>query len=122
MSYAIAFGTFDGLPVVCLHGEIDGAACPELEERLMSVARAQGSRVILDLSAVSYMESRPFGTILVLHRRLGEADGGLALVVPEGNLRRLFRASGLDLNLALFADIGAASAHLGHLAAHMKGA
>jgi anti-anti-sigma factor len=112
MGYSIAFRTYDGLPVVALGGEIDSGACPDLEARILSAATEHSARVILDLSDVTYMESRPFGTILVASRRLDGLGGGLSLVVPEGNVRRLFHASGLDADLALFDGLAAASAHL----------
>jgi anti-sigma B factor antagonist len=86
-----------GLEVVlAAHGELDLHAAPELRDRL-DVALDEGAKVIvLDLSAVTFIDSMALGVLLGAVNRLRRRGGDLRLVVPNPQLRRIFEISLLD--------------------------
>jgi anti-sigma B factor antagonist len=83
-------------------GELDIATVPELRERLDAAVDAGVSRVVLDLTGVSFMDSVAMAAIL--HARRGLADrGSLAVVIPSGSYTRLVvEIAGLPRCLDLF--------------------
>jgi anti-anti-sigma factor len=90
----------DGLAVVTLRGELDAHDAPRLRELF---ARAIGElsgierpRLVLDLTAVAFLDSTALGSIIGAVRRAREAGGELTLVLPTSPARRIFEITGLD--------------------------
>ena len=54
---------------------------------------------MLDLSAVSFLDSTALGTIVGLLRRVRERDGELRVVLPETEARRIFELTSLERSL-----------------------
>jgi anti-anti-sigma factor len=74
--------------VMTAAGELDIATVPALRRRLDAVIDAGAKRLVLDLSAVSFMDSVAMAAIL--HARTRLSDGGrLAVVIPSGSYTRL---------------------------------
>ena len=79
-------GTFD---VVTVRGEIDLVTAPLLKDAFAGL----GSRIIVDLRAVGFMDSS--GLAVLLHQK-DEMDGGELRIVADGPaVLRLFELSGL---------------------------
>lgn len=86
--------------VVSLSGELDAYDAPSLRSTFTELTtRRQGAVVVLDLSAVSFVDSTALGTIVGLLRRVREGDGELRVVLPESNARRIFELTSLDRTL-----------------------
>jgi anti-sigma B factor antagonist len=99
-------GTADGedIAVLSAGGEIDYAASPQLRERLADCISAGGRRLVLDLSAVTFIDSTALGALVGAVVRLHEAGGGsLAVVCAEENKRvlRIFEIAGVESLIAL---------------------
>jgi anti-sigma B factor antagonist len=87
--------------VLVVSGDADLHLAPELRDRL-GEAIADGVRhVVVDLSAVTFIDSMALGVLLGARNRLQDADGDLRLVVPESDVRRIFELSLLDQIFAL---------------------
>jgi anti-sigma B factor antagonist len=86
---------FPGGLVLTLRGELDAYDAPELRS-VFGDAASENRVVVLDLSAVSFLDSTVLGAIVGLQRRLREADGELRVVLPESEARRVFALTGLD--------------------------
>jgi anti-sigma B factor antagonist len=86
-------------------GELDAATAPALAERLRE--RTEPA-VIVDLTAVSFMDST--GLSILLNARLRYTRAGRCLVVlcPDGPARRVLRLSGLEETLSVTDSLGAA--------------
>jgi anti-sigma B factor antagonist len=80
-------------------GEIDLYGAPELSDALSSVARER--RVLIDLTAVSFLDSTALGVVVAAVRELGENGSAARVVLPKGSARRIFELTTLDQVLPL---------------------
>ncbi|MGZ8695417.1 MAG: STAS domain-containing protein [Gaiellaceae bacterium] len=88
--------TFDpsGL-VLTVSGELDIATAPALRARLDAAIEAGTHRLVIDLSATSFLDSVALATIVHAKQRLPE-DGKLALAIdPSSYVMLVFEGSGL---------------------------
>jgi anti-sigma B factor antagonist len=78
--------------VTILRGELDLQASRSLGQRLNEEVGAgtTAADVILDLSAVSFIDSSAMGVIVQADQRLGRQGRGLALVAPDGSAAAQF--------------------------------
>jgi anti-sigma B factor antagonist len=94
----------EGTHLVVASGELDLATAPELAGELRAaVAEGQGN-VVVDLCAVSLMDSSGLTILLNAFRRLTHQARGLNVACRPGPIRRVFEAAGLDRTLPLFDD------------------
>ena len=103
--------TPDGTAIVTAEGELDAYAAPELTACLASLGDARD--VVVDLSAVSFLDSTALGIVLRTVREIGERGGEVRLVLPETTARRIFEITMLDRVLPLAATRDDALAELG---------
>jgi anti-sigma B factor antagonist len=103
-------GTVDGaehgndVVVLVAGGEIDYSASPQLSERLADRIDGGITRVVLDLSTVTFIDSTAIGALAATATRLRELGAGtLAVVCPDENRRvlRIFEIAGVDSVIAL---------------------
>ncbi len=90
--------------VLVAGGEIDYSASPQLSERLSERIDGGITRVVLDLSTVTFIDSTAIGALVSAATRLRELGGGtLAVVCPEENRRvvRIFEIAGVDSVIAM---------------------
>ena len=93
-------------------GEVDLATAPELRERLSAALDSGVTRVVVDLRAVTFMDSIGLAAIVHARSRL-RADGCLALVVaPDSYPQLVLEIAGMPRALAIFADRDAAVEHV----------
>ena len=93
--------------VLVAGGEIDYSASPQLSARLTERIDEGITRVVLDLSTVTFIDSTAIGALVAAATRLQEQGGGtLAVVCPEENRRvlRIFEIAGVDSVIALHAS------------------
>lgn len=102
-------GEYSGIALVELHGDVDGTACPDLEQLLLRGAAGHGGKVILDLLDIRYMESAPIGTLVKVDRVLDARGGGLAIASQNDDLNKLFATAGLHDFMHVFPDLDSAA-------------
>ena len=91
----------EGLAVVIVAGELDMYRAPVFET-LMARSIDEGARhVVLDLGAVSFIDSTALNVIVGALLRLTEQRGSLNVLCGHGNVRRVFEVTGLDGVLGL---------------------
>ena len=97
----------DGLAVVTLRGELDAHDAPRLRELFAGavgeLVGIEQPRLVLDLTAVGFLDSTALGSIIGAVRRVREAGGELTLVLPTSPARRIFEITGLDSVLTVHA-------------------
>jgi len=85
------------VPVAFLRGEIDMANVSEVSQELFSAAPNDAVGLIVDLSGVTYLDSRGLHLLFELAERLRVRDQLLHVVVPEtaliGNMLKLTQFS-----------------------------
>lgn len=94
----------DGATVVSVAGELDLATTPQLREVLLDPRLCPGPEVVVDLRAVSFIDSAGLGALVVGRRRLTEDDGTLAVRCTDGPVARALTMTGLDQVLTATVD------------------
>jgi anti-sigma B factor antagonist len=89
-------------------GEVDMVTAPRLGRRLLGLADAGRTLMIVDLSKVTFMDSTGLGVLLDALRQLTSRHGRLALVCPTERILRPFQVSGLVGYLPIFSSREAA--------------
>jgi anti-sigma B factor antagonist len=96
-----AEGTF----VVAPSGELDAFTAPELKTELVRLVESTQTRVlVVDLSAIAFLDSTALGVLLGTLKRLRERGGQLRLVRPRPDVLRIFEVTALDRVLPLYAS------------------
>ena len=87
-----------GLVLVKVRGAIDRSTAPELRRRLLGLAAPFDTftRVLLDLSAVSFLDHSGLDALLQLQDRWSAGDGSLELLSPSSSVVRLLHEADLD--------------------------
>jgi anti-sigma B factor antagonist len=90
-------GPSRGVVLVSASGEVDFAAGPRLKERLLAHLDGPGSTVVLDLSAVTFIDSMAIGVLVSVATRAQEIGGSLSVVCSNENERvlRIFDIAGV---------------------------
>ena len=68
--------------IAALSGELDIACAPALREQLLGLLRPAASRLVIDLSAVSYADASGLAVLVATGRRAGLLGGFLRLAAP----------------------------------------
>ncbi len=99
---AFLISTFNGHSVVRADGELDVSTAPQLRQTITTALDESDNRVIVDLTAVTFMDSTTLGVLIGAHNRVRETGGVLGLVCPDDKVRRVFRITGLDKVFTLY--------------------
>ena len=101
----------DSAYVVTVDGELDLYSTPRLTAELGALT-ADAPEVVLDLTAVTFMDSTALGAILASARLLRAAGGRLSLVASGASTRKLLALVGVDRVLAVYETAERALEHL----------
>ena len=98
---AIAFGIEDRMVdddthVVAVTGEIDLFTAPEFKQRMSRPIDEGVQRVIVDLTATTFIDSSSLGVLIGAHRRLKQRSGSLVVVCDNDAIVKTFKITGLD--------------------------
>jgi anti-sigma B factor antagonist len=97
-----------------LAGELDMSNAADLEAAIVDVVPNEATGMVLDLSAVTYLDSAGIRLLLTLVGRFRWRGQRLALVAPPGSrVRRVIELAGAQDALAVDEDEGMAFARLG---------
>ena len=83
------------------HGEIDLATVGDLDDALRAAEARGPASIVVDLSAVSMLDSTGLRCLVSAHERSLEAGRELLIRAGTARLRRLFEAAGLADRLPL---------------------
>lgn len=96
--------------VIAVQGELDLATAPRLKWPLVD-AIDSGSRVlIVDLSAVTFMDSTALGVLIGIRRTL-KLGSRLAIVCTDPEVLKIFEISGLDAVFQIFPTFDEANSY-----------
>ncbi len=90
----------DGIHVV-LSGELDLATAPKLEDELRRVEEAGPGIIVVDLQALSFMDSSGLRALLAADARSREAGRRFVLVRGDERVQRVLRITRLDERLEI---------------------
>ncbi|QMU77203.1 STAS domain-containing protein [Streptacidiphilus sp. PB12-B1b] len=99
----------DGVTLVEFHGEIDLAAVPEIASLLDAATEGKQPQVLVDLTAVTFIDCSGFGQIARAWQRALRHGGGLELVCTNRRILRVLSVVGLTPTIPLATLPGNAS-------------
>ena len=82
--------------LVAITGELDSISAIHLRRRVDAVLGAGQSKVVIDLTALTHMDSSGLGELISCHQRALGLQGGLALVVGSAAVRRTLEIRGVN--------------------------
>ncbi len=87
-----------------LAGEADLHRAPELRDEMSAVIDGGIYDLVVDLGAVTFIDSMTLGVLLGAMKRVKPQGGRLCVVVQDANIRRIFEITLLDRVFAVFDD------------------
>jgi len=96
--------------VISIDGELDLSTAPRLKWMLIETLQAGHSRLVVDLSLATFMDSTALGVLVGVKRSL-DAGARLAIVCTRPEVLKIFELSGLDGAFAIFPTLDEALAH-----------
>jgi anti-sigma B factor antagonist len=96
--------------VVAATGEVDVFTAPGLDAEITALVEQGHSRLVVDLSGVSFLDSTGLGVLVKGLKTARDAGGSMHLVVTSERIRKIFDITGLDASLPLFDTVGDALA------------
>ena len=81
---------------VVLDGEIDIATAPAIRRLLMAAISGGNAHLAVDMSGVTFIGAAGIGVLVAAANRAREAGGGLSLLAPSRQVRRLLDTLHLD--------------------------
>lgn len=88
-----------------LAGSLDIATAPTVRAALLEAAERGDHRIVVDLNGVEFLDSTGLGALIGAQRRAKEAGGEIRLAVPDGQILRLLRITGLLKIFGVYATL-----------------
>src|ERR1700761_3008416 len=85
-----------GSSEVRIEGEIDLCVADQLHELLLRIARVHGPRLLLDLSAVSFMDCAGLRALVVTLRHAERHGWSMPLIAVSAMVRRIIALTGAE--------------------------
>lgn len=90
--------------VLAVAGEVDLATVPELERAIKAILDDGSSKLMIDLSDTSFMDSTGLRVLVMANREFNDGGRDLAILVKPGPISRLLDVSGMHELLRVIAD------------------
>jgi anti-sigma B factor antagonist len=100
MPFAVRSRQADGVTVVDVGGEVDIETAPRMRAALAAAIEA-GLPVVVDLGAVTFMDSFGFGVLAAAHQQGAGAGAPVLLRAVSDRIRHLLDLLGLDAVLTI---------------------
>jgi anti-sigma B factor antagonist len=100
----------DGVTIFALSGAIDLHYVPTLRSLFQSKLNERCPALIVDLSAVDFIDSSGLATLIEYHRDAGTHGGIFSLAEINPNLKAIFDVVQFDKVLAIFPTVAEAKA------------
>ena len=94
-------GIVDGARVVAIRGELDIATSPGATEVLDEVAGDRARPLVIDLSECQFIDSTGLAALLHGAKPMQNGESHVAIVSPDGDLRRLFELTAIDRTIPI---------------------
>jgi anti-sigma B factor antagonist len=88
--------------LVALTGEVDLYTAPELKQELLRLVEEGARRIIVDLTATTFIDSTMLSVLLSTLKRLRPSGGQLGIVCTDRNIRKIFEITLLDRVFPIF--------------------
>jgi len=102
----------DGVTVLALHGNLDAATAAGLKQEVVAIAEAKKTRVAVDMSKLTLIDSTGVGVLISLFKRTRAQGGAAHFAGLVGQPKEIFRLLRLDRSLDLHPTLEDALAKL----------
>jgi len=89
--------------IIDLEGEVDVYTAPQLKQQIINLLDKGVRHVVVNLTAVDYLDSTALGVLIGGLKRLRERNGALDLICPNPRIKRVFEITGLDRIFDIYA-------------------
>jgi anti-sigma B factor antagonist len=94
--------------VLGVTGEVDMSTVQQLRTAIDEALEAAPAELWIDFTDTVFMDSTGLHVVLDANERLLARNGGLSIISPEGNVRRLLEITGAQAALRIYPDRDAA--------------
>ena len=108
MSLKITTTIKDDVAVLSIDGEVDMFSSPQARNAIMELVKKRVPKVIVELSAVTYMDSSGVATLIEGLQLCQKYNGLLVVAGLRDNVREVFELTRLDKIFKIYADVEAA--------------
>lgn len=95
----------EGVTVFVLQGRVDSAGAGELDRALQAAVAEGHHRLILDMAAVSYINSAGLRTLADILTQCRDHGGNVRLVALNPKVERVFKIIGFDKFFDIYATV-----------------
>ena len=89
---------------VSINGELDLATVPSLREETQVLLRRGATRIVLELSELTFVDSSGLSLLIELHHRSTKEGWTLLLTRPSDKAFSVFKITGADASLPFVQD------------------
>lgn len=100
--FSVSTSASDGSTVVQARGDIDVHSAPELRAELLEQIARGHRHLVIDLSAVTFLDSSALGVLVGAMKRVRDDGGWVRLVCPDQRLLKIFRITGLTRVFSIY--------------------
>jgi anti-anti-sigma factor len=100
----------DGGAIAELSGDLDLASAPALREQLLGLVQPGASRLVLDLSRVTFCDASGLAVLVGASHRARVLGGFLRLAAISPPAARVLHITGLNRHLSIYPTVHAATA------------
>ncbi|NIQ38670.1 MAG: anti-sigma factor antagonist [Proteobacteria bacterium] len=100
----------DGAIIVVVEGEVDLYSSPKLRGEIIRWAKKKASSMIVDLGAVTYMDSSGIATLVEGLQLTKKYGGKLKIARPDPSIQRVLKFAHLDKIFYIFNSVEEARA------------
>jgi anti-sigma B factor antagonist len=98
----------DGVQVLALHGSLDALTASALKAEVIAIADANHLKVVVDLAALTLVDSTGVGVLISLFKRIRAQSGRVFFAGLNAQPKEVFRLLRLDRSLDLFSTVNEA--------------
>jgi anti-sigma B factor antagonist len=96
MSFRLKVKKKGTVPILMVYGDITGNNIGKMTAKLKNMTDGSSSKIGIDLSNVSFIDSHGLGVFVYFYRRLKEHDRTIVFIKPSEFIVELFSGSNLD--------------------------
>jgi anti-sigma B factor antagonist len=99
----------EGTAVIAAPASFDIYSAPAVRALAIRLQRGGAASIVIDLAAVTFMDSSALGVILGTQARLRAAGGDIAVASASEPVAAMFSRAGLGARIAMYPDASAAA-------------
>ena len=109
MELEIASGRLGSACLVTLTGEVDVYTAPELRKRLIEAVDTGSGSLVVDMSAVDFIDSSGLGVLVSILKRVSEQGQTMTIVSDREIVLKVFNITCLDRVFPIVATLAEAT-------------